>query len=47
VTGGEKFLLIEVFLKGGKFVLLLHTALPPRFDEAESIAHELNECGGH
>ena len=38
------FLFIEVLLECCEFVLLQDAALPPRLNEAEAVAHQLNKC---
>ena len=34
---------IKVFFKGCEFILLEDTAFPPGLDEAEAVAHQLDE----
>lgn len=36
-------LFVEVFLEGLEFVLLQYAPLPPRFNESQTVAHELNK----
>lgn len=36
-------LFVEILLEGGKLVLLQHATLPPRFEEAKAVAHQLDE----